>query len=112
MGKTRHLALKEPCFLIRCKKNQVFAICTLVVIVSGDDPQNADGVHLGWFLPPFQRGDFLQYLVLSSSVSPQLPGELDVAEVGGGAFDPVQDGPARGHLPVPELSFLIEPVGG
>jgi hypothetical protein len=41
--------------LIRCKKNQAFAICTLVVIVSGDDPQNAERAHLGWFLPPFPK---------------------------------------------------------
>jgi hypothetical protein len=38
------------------QKNQAFAIFPLVIIVSGDDPQNADGVHLGWFLPPFSKG--------------------------------------------------------
>jgi hypothetical protein len=36
-------------FIHQVQKNQAFAICTLAVIVSGDDPQNADGVHLGWF---------------------------------------------------------------
>jgi hypothetical protein len=42
--------------LIRCKNKQAFAICALVVIVSGDDPEDADGAHLGWFFPPFFKG--------------------------------------------------------
>jgi hypothetical protein len=47
------LALRK---LIGCKKTQAFAICPLVVIVSGDDPENAAGAHPGWFLPPFPKG--------------------------------------------------------
>lgn len=48
------------------------------------------------------RGEFL------SLTRPQLPGELDMAEVGGGMFDHMEDSPAHRHLPVSEFSLLIK----